>query len=345
MLSSQLLELSKILTESQLCSVKQYIDAFTTNTKISLTRFSIDTELEISLSKKILKLLSDWEIVKANFAIRCPNCGMILEYVDNFVDIDINMDCYSCNNEIEITTEDVEVIYTVKNIPFVRGQRNKKEFVSTSVVHAEDTLETFLYENNYNINKICYNPTDEEFSILTKKYNSAFDAKTTTEKGCTLENLVITLFNVCKHFEATGALKPRPNQIDCYIRNKLCNPGVPGLGCVGSFSIECKNENEKPSITYANKMHSILMNTGMKFGIIVSKLEVPKTYTQIVNKIYLNDKIIIISMDKVDLENVILNKKNLLDLIEMKVNEVKLDATKPLAEIGLYRDLTDKVDL
>jgi len=46
-----------------------------------------------------------------------------------------------------------------------------------------------------------------------------------------------------------------------------------------------------------------------------------------------------------DLENVILNKNNLLDLIEMKVNEVKLDATKPLVEIGLYRDLTDKVDL
>ena len=132
-------------------------------------------------------------------------------------------------------------------------------------------------------------------------------------------------------------MRPRPNQVDCYVRNKLGSPGVPGIEVIKYFCIEYKNENKTPEITYLNKLHSILKTTGIEFGILVSNKSAPSTYCQAANKIYLNDKIIIISICKSDLNSIISDNVNLLDLIEMKINEVKLDATKSLKELGLYK--------
>ncbi len=340
MLSSQLLELRKILNEEQIESLEKYVDSFTMNTKLTASKFATDINIDTDLATKVLDLLTEMEILSFKFAVRCPSCGLLHKLVDNICNIDANIECYNCETESEITYDDVEVIYTVKNIPFLVGQQSRIVSQPMSVVHIDDSLAAYLEKHNYNLNSIVYNPTDSELCKLRDGYQSIFQSSTPSDKGVSLENFVLNLFNTCKHFEATSNLRLNPNQIDCYVRNKLCSPGVPGIGAIGSFCIECKNETKKPTSTYMNKMHSILRNTGLSFGIIVSKCKVPKTFTGLANSIYLNDKIVIITLDKDDLENVVMNKINILDIIEMKVNEVKLNATKPLREIGLYNDLS-----
>lgn len=52
--------------------------------------------------------------------------------------------------------------------------------------------------------------------------------------------------------------------------------------------------------------------------------------------IFLNDKIIIISLDANDIKSIIFQKANLLEYISRKIDEVKLNATKELTALGLY---------
>ena len=331
--------MEKILNQEQLKRVEKYIDSFSLNSKITVSKFSNDTNLETALSINVLKLLVDMEVLIARFAVCCPDCGFLISIVDDFSEIDKITECYQCENECEIALENVEVIYTVNNIPFAIGRRSDVLFQPMSVVLTEDTLANFLEINHYNLNEIYYKPTEEEFAKLKEQYDGIFMNGTTISKGKGLESLVLSLFNMCKHFEATDGLRPKPNQVDCYVRNKLCSPGVPGLGKIKRFCIECKNENQTPKIGYMNKLHSILSFTNIKFGIIVSKCKAPSTFNTLANKLYLSEDIVIIAIDSKDLENIIIHKNNLLDLIEMKISDVMLDATKSLRELGLYSNI------
>lgn len=120
------------------------------------------------------------------------------------------------------------------------------------------------------------------------------------------------------------------------MRNTLFVPGLSHSSCKDSFVIECKNEAQAPTAGYMNKLHSILRTTGKQFGIIVSKCPAPRTFVTLSNKVFLNDKIIIISLDTNDLKDIIFQKVNLLECMSRKIDEVKLDATKSLVAFGLY---------
>lgn len=85
-----------------------------------------------------------------------------------------------------------------------------------------------------------------------------------------------------------------------------------------------------------NKLHSILELSGGKFGIIVSKHPAPNTFIRLSNKIFLKDGILIISIDKNDLHKIIYDKRNLLECIERKITQIKLDSTTDLIENGLF---------
>ena len=339
MLSSQLLELRSMLAEEQVVNVETYIGSFNSNTKITASKFAMDVKVDITTAKEILKKLIDLDVFSFEFGIRCPECGLLVDTVDNIYDIEKEITCYNCDVSSEISTNNVEVIYSIKKLPFVKGHQNRKFIGSTkSGVLTEDSLETFLKENNYNLNEITYSPTDEEYELLKEKYNSIFEKSScTTKQGKKLENLVIQLFNLCRHFEITSDLRLQPNQIDCYVRNKLCAPGIPGLKDINNFCIECKNEKNTPRGEYMNKLHSILKLAGMSFGIIISKAKEPSTFKKLANQIYLSEKIVIIWFNADDLENIIFNKHNLLDCIDKKIQEIKLNATKDLSEIGLYK--------
>jgi len=79
-----------------------------------------------------------------------------------------------------------------------------------------------------------------------------------------------------------------------------------------------------------------MLLTGKNFGIIVSKRKAPRTFVKLARDIFLKNNIIIISMDSGDLEEIIVHRKNLLEMLERKIEEIKLNATKDLRALGLY---------
>ena len=110
MLSSQLSRLKEILKKSELERVEQYVDSLTLNSKITISKFATNTDINTDLAMKVLDMLSAMDILSLKFGIRCPECGFLIELVDSFVDIDSTVECYSCESEGDITSDNIEVI-------------------------------------------------------------------------------------------------------------------------------------------------------------------------------------------------------------------------------------------
>lgn len=337
---SRLLMMKKFLCEEEYKTVVSYLESLSRNSKINPVSFSVDTGLVSSLVSKVLSFLEEEKIIKCSFAIKCPECGLFIKEISDITEINGTIECYKCEEEVQISSDDVLVLYSFIDYPF-RERQQDTVFSNNSVAISGETellsLTDYLINNDCDINSIFFNPNDKEYVTLQSMYDSVFgNHKNTKEKGDSLEDLVLYLFSLCKHFKTSKCVRTRPNQIDCYVRNKLFIPGLSNENCKDSFIIECKNEKRTPSGTYFNKLHSIMITTGSSFGVIVSKCHKPKTYGQLSNKIFLCDKKIIIAIDSKDLKSIIYDKNNLLELMEKYISEVKLDATRDLLELGLY---------
>lgn len=297
---------------------------------ITISGFAIKTRIDYSESIQVLEELSQGGFLEKLLAVRCPECGLLLDIVKP-EDYTIGSQyCANCDADTDITNECVEVIFKVINNPFVTGQENKTTIPKHSSALNTYSLDTFL-RNGGSFNKELYCPLDEEYNTLADMYDNVFKHhKTTKEQGDSLEDLVIKLFGCCKHFLATDSIRLGINQIDCFIRNKMFIPGISQFGIHDFFVIECKNENETPGSTYFNKLHSILINNSLQFGIIVSKCHAAKTLNKFAHDIFLKDKIIMINLGSNDLKKIIIDRGNLLECLERKIAEVKLDVTKDL---------------
>ncbi len=219
----------------------------------------------------------------------------------------------------------------------MEGQQNRHPIeLVKSTVPINDSLAYLIQQGIYNPNDFLYAPTEEDYLELKQTYEQVFNRKLkTAEKGVALEKLIYVLFSKCKHL-SVSKVRLHPNEIDCYARNKLFGLCFSVRSEYDSFVIECKNEKEVPKAEYMNKAHSIMTTHGKKFGIIVSKERAPRTFIPLAHDIFLKDGIIIVSLDKDDLEEIIVQRKNLLECIARKMDEVRLDATKSLVELGLY---------
>lgn len=338
MLCSQLSTIRPLVNDAQFHTITEYFGALLPSSKITASNFAAQNGISPPLSQKILQELVKSELLKYTFAIRCPECGLLLSTAESITSIEKEQYCYNCDAEIEISSDDVEVIYTFKDYPFAQGQQSD----STPAIDAEsaappyDSLSQLLESGLLDLNAAFFSPTEAEYRELQAAYDSIFSAHPTTKaQGDALECLTVRLFNLCKHFRAAG-IRLQVNQIDCYVRNTLYIPGISQAGCTDSFVIECKNEKGPLKAEYMNKLHSILHTSGKKFGIFVSRGSAPRTFVSLANQIYLKDDTIIISLDKEDLKKIIFEKANLLECISRKIDAVKLNATKDLAELGLY---------
>ena len=323
--------------ELQKQKIEQYLNKLTSNSIFTQSEFSYSNSLDKIISQKVLSNLCNDNILSKFFAIKCPECGYIIETIDDITNINESTFCVNCEDDVNITTDDILIIYKLSQSPFVNGQQINKYIqnqpINPSVALIEDTLSTLI--KNGDANDIFYKPSDEEYISLQEKYSNIFSAQTNKEKGNTLEDLVKYLFNLCKHIRA-GSINIKGNQIDCYARNILSVPFNLPDNIYQDFIVECKNENKKPSITYLNKIHSILKITHKRHGIIVSKVSAPTTHNDTARDIYLSDNILIIFIDKDDLYNIIFNKKNLLECIERKFNEVIINSKSNLINAGIY---------
>ena len=80
----------------------------------------------------------------------------------------------------------------------------------------------------------------------------------------------------------------------------------------------------------------ILIQSNRKNGIIFSKKEAPSTYLSTARELYLQDKILIISIDGNDLDKISNHKYNFLECIARKQAEIILNAKSNLVNQGLY---------
>lgn len=314
----------------------KYLMNISDGSYIMISNFAVKTGIDYSESIKVLEELSQSGFLEKQLAVRCPECGLLLDIVHPEKYEIGSQYCANCDEDLYITNDCVEVVFKVINNPFATGQENKTDIPIHSSALNNFSLETFL-KNGGSFNREFYCPTNEEYKVLTEKFNNIFTThKTTKERGDSLESLILSLFGCCKHFSSTDKLKLGDNQIDCFARNKMYIPGISQVGSFDFFVIECKNEKEAPGITYFNKLHSILINSSLQFGIIVSKFRAARTLNKFAHTIFLKDEKIMINLDSDDLKKIIIDRVNLLECLERKIAEVKLDANKDLTELGLF---------
>ncbi|MBQ3463294.1 MAG: hypothetical protein IJH36_09315 [Clostridia bacterium] len=325
------------LSEEKKKEISYYLDRMTQNSIFTLSQFIFDNKLDRDLSKKLLTWLCTNNILKRGYAVRCPNCGHMIELIDDINNTKDTIFCVNCSQDVELTSEDIVIIYMLNSPPFVDGQWVETYFKTLEqlqpAVPKEDTLKELL--DSGQANELFYSPSQQEYLELQRLYNDLFVADSTKEKGDTLEDLVRYLFNLCIHFKA-NSIKIGNNQIDCYSRNQLCVPGTNIEPSDYDIISECKNENKKPGITYLEKLHSILIQSNRKNGIIFSKKEAPSTYLSTARELYLQDKILIISIDGNDLDKISNHKYNFLECIARKQAEIILNAKSNLVNQGLY---------
>lgn len=334
---SQLSTIKSMTDERQYCKIKEYFQSLLPSSKITASNFAAQNGLDFQQAQNILQELVKEELLKYNFCVRCPACGLLLISVESVASIEKELYCYHCDETVEISTDDVEVIYTFNQYPFVTGQQSNFSLeLEESAARQNDSLTQLLKNGGLDINAAFFAPSPQDYQELQNAYQSIFEPQANTKaKGDTLENFTIMLFNLCKHFRV-APIRQKVNQLDCYVRNTVFIPGMLPDGRISSFIIECKNENDKPKAEHMNKLHSILHNSGNKFGIIVSKCQPPKTFVSLANQIFLRDEIIIIALDAADLRNIVFKKANLLECMSRKIEEVKLNATTDLVKAGLY---------
>lgn len=283
---SRLSMVEQLLEPEQFSVFEQYFESLSPNCKLSTSKVALANGMDFKLTQRVLQKLADEKILKLNYGLRCPVCGLLLSMQDDLPAIEKEHFCYRCDKTIEITPDDVEVIYTFNDndYPFVAGQQNEKYFeLDESAALPFDSLAQLIASGTLDLNAIFFSPTEQEYQELQSAYNNIFSEKANTkETGDSLEDLTTRLFNLCRHFRVSP-IRIHPNQIDCYVRNTLYIPGLSRTDCKDSFVIECKNETKIPSSGYMNKLHSILRNTGKGFGIIVSKCSAPHTFVTLSN--------------------------------------------------------------
>lgn len=344
MYCSHLSALKDLLDDDKIEKLEDYFAGLIGGAGDAISVSKVVSAIEISpgLASKVLTKCVREGILKASYVIRCPECNMLIKRVESPVDIpNGTFECYSCNEEIEVTPKDIEILYSLTDDRvFTGGQQVEMNLPARAVV-PENSMESIFLAGG--VNEYLFHLSDEKGKYFSEMYERVKNHRGTTKDiGDSLERLVEELFNICPVFCATG-IRTSTNQIDCYVRNKVyLDYGV--LGVLGArFIIECKNEKSTPKGEYLSKIHSIISvaNAGsnekcVKFGIIVSKKKGPATFKQLAVKYYLVNKIVIIAICGDELKELFDMRGNLLELIERKATEIMLDATTDLKKAGLF---------
>ncbi|NFF11874.1 hypothetical protein FDA95_06475 [Clostridium botulinum] len=317
--------------------------------KITVSRFANVFNIDYSLARVILERLCELEVLKHMFAILCPNCNHVLKITDemNLIEEMMNINfCYSCGNEeIYIESKDVEVRYKLIKKP--KDPEKMKEIcediLGKEYTSEQDSIENLIKSSEYNVNKILYTPSEEDYKKLEQLFHgTSCKFKSTTEKGNSLEELVRAILNLVKCFNAIPARTPT-NQIDAFVINKSPIQYIlPGkIGDV--FYCECKNEKNKPDNNYFHKLSSILTSSRSnvneyRLGVVFSKEKCTRTCDIIAKKKYYIEKLFLVNFDLEELHEIVFHQSNFLDFLNYKISIIENDLipSKELKEAYLY---------
>lgn len=163
--------LNDILSASEIAKLKEYFISLTPNTIALITVSKVAGVLNIDTKKAIEVILKCEEkgILKRHFGIRCPKCGALIKEIESPSVNGIILDeCYSCDESIEISSDDIVVLFELIKVelPFEVGQQSKQISESgASIVAPIDTFKEF--------NIMCKNINED----MARKRHESYEEK------------------------------------------------------------------------------------------------------------------------------------------------------------------------
>lgn len=188
--------------------------------------------------------------------------------------------------------------------------------------------------------KICEYTEEQkiQYKKLLKELKDVNNSKkSNTEKGTILEEIAVFLLKTGNIFEIYNNVRTSTNELDQLVRvnatgKLLCTTGIIS-NKFRNFIGECKNHNEKISVTYVGKICSLLCTTNIKICILFSYHGVTGNNWQdasgLIKKFYLcrekeEDRYCIIDFNINDF-NRIEKGENFLQILEEKMNTLQYD--------------------
>lgn len=147
---NSLLILKDFVDENIVLKLKKYFISLTPNNRDIITVTKVANALEVSneMAVQLILKCENAGILKRHFGIRCPNCGMLIKEMQSpsIKNININV-CYSCDEEINISENDIVVLFKLIKIeiPFDSGQQGGQRVreQTSSIVAQEDSFNAF----------------------------------------------------------------------------------------------------------------------------------------------------------------------------------------------------------
>lgn len=81
---------------------------------ITVSKVAKAIQVTPDIASKILTEYVDKGILSISYAVRCPECNMLIQRFDFLSEMPEGVDeCYGCDKEIEVVFKDVEILYSL----------------------------------------------------------------------------------------------------------------------------------------------------------------------------------------------------------------------------------------
>lgn len=115
MYCSRLSILNSLLDKEEIEKLDRYFQSLIGDAKNCITVSKIIRVLGIS-SQSACKVLTECKknhILRVNFSVRCPECGLLIYKSANLSNIPEEILCYNCDDEIITFPENTELVYSL----------------------------------------------------------------------------------------------------------------------------------------------------------------------------------------------------------------------------------------
>ena len=182
----------------------------------------------------------------------------------------------------------------------------------------------------FKLSQKSYNEYKALYKELEYSYQLSSDKKNNQRKGKALESISCFLLSHSRYFCIYKNIRSSTNEYDIIVMKSESGEHLHMLDLIDSkFLCECKNHNDKVSVTYTGKFYSIVDVIKSKFGIIFSYNGLSgKSWSDsvgLLKKIYLLRGIVIISIDHNDFRRINENNDSLFLIIKEKITNLECD--------------------
>lgn len=94
---------------------------------ITVSKVAKAIQVTPDIASKILTEYVDKGILSISYAVRCPECNMLIQRFDFLSEMPEGVgECYGCNKEIEVASKDVEIMYGLMDNPVLYDEEGRK---------------------------------------------------------------------------------------------------------------------------------------------------------------------------------------------------------------------------